>query len=84
MRELGQYLEKYRSLAPPEASIRKVLAQVLHDECGFDLKEKDLALQRGGVIISCHPTIRSEIMRTAPHVLTTLQHSHNIRLAFIR
>lgn len=84
MRELQKYLDKYRTLAPPEASVRKVLRTVLYDECGFTLEEKDITLQRGGIIVSCHPTVRSELMRSAPHILSVLQNAHNIRLAFIR
>ncbi len=84
MYELQQYLQKYRTLAPPEASVRKVLALVLKDECGLDLQERDFTLQQGGVFVSCHPTLRSELMRIAPRILTTLHNTHNIRLSFIR
>jgi hypothetical protein len=84
MHELQQYLDKYRTLAPPEASVRKVFSMVLRDECGFTLEEKDITFQRGGVIVSCHPTMRSEIMRFSPQVLSVLREVHNIRLSFIR
>jgi hypothetical protein len=84
MYELQQYLQKYRTLAPPEASVRKVLLSVLKDECGLEFEEQSFTLQQGGVFVSCHPTVRSELLRMAPRILNTLHHVHNIRLSFIR
>jgi len=82
--ELKQYLDKYKNLKPPHESEIKLLIQTIHDECGISLSEKEISVRRGGAIISCHPTVRSELLQFAPQVINTLLKKHNIRIAFIR
>ncbi len=80
----SSYLAKYARLEPPQASTKKLLVQVIRDECGITLTERSVSLSRGGAILSCHPTERSELARCVPQILTLLQHEHNVRLSFIR
>lgn len=84
MEDLQKYLGKYQQLTPPEKSKKKLLISVIQDECGILLTEKAISLTRGGVIVSCHPTIRSELTQCVPRILSLLQHKHNLRLNFIR
>lgn len=84
MDTLTNYLAKYRSLVPPEASKKRLVASVVRDECGVVLDEAHLSLRGGGVHLTCHPIARSEVARSAPQILTTLQREHGVRLSFIR
>jgi hypothetical protein len=84
MHELQKYLSKYLTLTPPEASKVKLLVSVIRDECGITLTESAVTLRRGGAMISCHPTVRSELAQCIPHVLATLHTKHNVHLAFLR
>lgn len=79
-----KYLKRYKNLVPPEKSKKKFLIQTIHDECGIVLTEKEITIRREGVILSCHPTVRSELTRCAPRVIETLLKKHNIRISFIR
>jgi hypothetical protein len=82
--ELSKYLARYKNLEPPQTSTVKLLIQTIRDECGITLTEKEVALSRGGAVISCHPVVRSELLQYASQVITTLHKKHNIRLSYIR
>ena len=84
MKELFKYLIKYKTLSPPHASTKKILVSIICDECGISLTEKSISFSRGGVHITCHPTVRSELVCCAPRILSILHREHNIHLAFIR
>lgn len=84
MNDLSKYLDRYRNLTPPNASTIKLLVKTIHDECGVDLTESSVSLHRGSAVVSCHPAVRSEVVRCAPQVITTLQKKHGIRLTSIR
>ena len=84
MQELRSYLSKYLHLTPPEATKKKVLIDVIRKECGILLEEKEIVIVGGGVRLSCHPTVRSELARCAPQVLRTLHQEHNVHLAYLR
>ena len=84
MEVLQQYLLKYKKLAPPQATKAKLIAKVIQDECGVSLDSETITVRRGGATLSCHPTVRSEVVRCVPRVLEVLQRDHNVRLSFIR
>jgi len=84
MRELQNFLARYKNLTPPEGSKKKVLIETLYRECGVSFKEKDLTFRGGGVTLSCHPITRSEVIQCAPRVLEVLYKEHGIHIAFIR
>jgi hypothetical protein len=84
MDTVSQFLAKYKQLAPPERTMLKFVQSVVYSECGITLEDAELKLSRGGVLLNCHPTVRSEIVRYTPHILSTLHRTHNIRLSFIR
>jgi len=84
MEIVQDYLSKYRMLVPPQASKTKLVAEVVMDECGVMLEHTSITIRRGGVVLACHPTERSEIMRHVPVVLEVLRKKHNLRLSFIR
>lgn len=79
-----KYLKRYNNLIPPEKSKKKFLIQAVQDECGITLAEKEITIRREGVILSCHPTVRSELNQCAPRVIEALLKKHNIRVSFIR
>jgi hypothetical protein len=78
------YLAKYKTLTPPQASKAKIIAAAIEDECGVTLVHTEIEIRRGGAVLSCHPTTRSEVMRCAPTILETLYSKHKIRLSFLR
>ena len=80
----GDYLAKYRTLVPPEASVRRALIATIRDECGIDLTEREVVIKNSGAMIASHPTVRSEVVRMAPRILTVLREHHAMRLSFIR
>lgn len=82
--ELYKYLEQYKNLKPPHESEVKLLIKTIYDECGITLSEKEVSLRRGGAVVTCHPTVRSELLQFVPQVITTLHKKHKIRLSFIR
>lgn len=82
--ELYKYLERYKNLQPPHESEVKLLIRTIQDECGISLNEKEVSIRRGGAVVTCHPTVRSELLQFAPQVITTLYKKYKIRLSFIR
>jgi hypothetical protein len=84
MEGIFKYLSRYKNLTPPHASTVKLLIDIIKSDYGILLEESSIKFQRGGIILSCHPTIRSEISRYAPEVINTLYKKHNVRLSFIR
>jgi hypothetical protein len=84
MDTIFKYLSRYKNLTPPEASKKKIVIQVIQDECGIQITEKEIQIKREGVLLSCHPTVRSELTRCAPRVIHTLLKKHNVRISFIR
>lgn len=84
MDELVKYLARYKNLQPPQASKVKLVIQAVQDECGVTLIEKNVSIRRGGVVLSCHPTVRSELLQCAPQIITTLHKKYNLRVSFIR
>ena len=78
------YLSRYKQLTPPNKSKIKTFVVVVNDETGITLEEKEVSVKRSGVLLSCHPTVRSEVLRSAPRILTILNKKHNIRFSFIR
>ena len=81
---LFKYLARYKSLEPPNASTVKILSKTIKDECGIQINESKISIKRGGAILDCHPTTRSELSRYTPNVIDTLRKKHNIRLSYIR
>jgi hypothetical protein len=78
------YLDKYRQLVPPQATRARLVAEVIQDECGITVPMHHIEIRRGGAVLSCHPTVRCELMRYVPTVLEVLHKKHNVRLSFIR
>ncbi len=84
MEGLGAYLARYRSLEPPHASMARMVCAVVRDECGITLSEKELRFTQGGVLLSCHPVVRSEVVVHAPRILAILREKHGVRLSHVR
>lgn len=84
MEPLSLFFAKYRSLEPPQASVARLVCAAIRDECGITLGEKEIRIVQGGVQLSCHPVVRSEIALCAPRVLATIRSVHGIRLSFLR
>lgn len=83
--ELAQnYLAKYKALTPPQATKTKAIAQVISDECGIVIPHEHISIRRGGATLTCHPTIRSELLRHASRIMDVLHREHNVRVSFIR
>ncbi len=81
---LVNFLDKYKSLKPPHESTIKMLIEAIKDECGVSVDYSDVKISRGGAIISCHPAVRSEIIRNSSYIIKTLNSKYNIRLSFLR
>jgi len=84
MEELKMYLTRYKNLKPPHASTIKLLIQTVNDEYGITLIEKNIKIHNGGVMLTCHPTVRSEVMQNATYIISLLHKKHNVRISFIR
>jgi hypothetical protein len=84
MDDIGKYLRKYATLTPPQGTKKKLLAELFRSECGVTLSENQIRLQKEGVFLDCHPAVRTEIQRHAPHLISILLERHNTRITFIR
>ncbi|HCC05566.1 TPA: hypothetical protein DEP58_04700 [Patescibacteria group bacterium] len=84
MEELKTYLARYKNLKAPHASTIKLLIQTVNDECGITLIEKNVSIRQGGVVLSCHPTVRSELLQNSTHIISLLHKKYNVRISFIR
>jgi len=78
------YLNRYKNLTPPNKSKIKTFVSVVSDEIGILIEEENVSIKRNGVLLDCHPTVRSEVVRSAPKIINILNSKHNIRLSFIR
>ena len=84
MEGIFKYLSRYKNLTPPNASAIKLLIETIHSEYGILLEESNITFKRGGVLLSCHPAVRSEVVRSAPTIISILYKKHNVRLSYIR
>lgn len=84
MEGIKKYLKRHTGLTPPQASAKRLCIEAIQDECGISLEEKEITIRNGGVHLSCHPTVRSEVVHNAPSILSTLCQKHNVRISYIR
>ncbi len=84
MEGIKKYLRRHKGLVPPQESAKRLCIEIIQNECGISLGEKELSIRNGGVHLSCHPTVRSEVIHNAPIILSTLCQKHNVRISYIR
>ncbi len=82
MHELHQYLAKYKHLEPPEASSKRILIEVVRDECGVELDASMVTVRNCTLFLTCHPAQKSEIRLAAPHIISALT-DRGVRIAKI-
>jgi hypothetical protein len=80
MQVLSDYLAKYKNLAPPEASAKRLLIDTVRSECGIALKDSEVSIRNNVAFITCHPAVRSELRLCSGRVLTVLQ-KQGVRLS---
>jgi hypothetical protein len=72
VQKAGNFLSKFKSIVPPERSVRKALLGVLQKECGIVLKDKEITVRGKIVYLSTAPTARSEITLQKSKILDAL------------
>lgn len=84
MLQLSSLLERFKHLAPTESLSRKAVLSVVQEVCGFLLKDGDVRIERGTVLLHVHPIRRIEILQRKQEILQLLKEKHLLVLSDVR
>ena len=56
------FLDRFRSLKPPERFVKEGVVGVVKSACGINLRDIDVSVKRGIVYINTSPAAKSEIV----------------------
>ena len=70
---ISSLFDKYKSLTPPDYSVRTAACECISKVVGIKLSEKDISVERGVLIVKASPVIRNEIFIRKTHVLICLK-----------
>lgn len=72
MNNLKRFLDRFRNLRAPDASVKETFVRILEKEIGIVLSTKDIELVGSTLHIRAHPTLKSEVYLRKKHLLKCL------------
>lgn len=61
MKHLSSYLDKFRSITPPDDFLKSHILQLIKNKLGVDIDKKNIEISKGVVYIKTGPSIKNEI-----------------------
>jgi len=62
MKNLSNYLGKFKNIKPPKRSILNKFIEVVYEVCGIQLKNFEVGIQNHIIFVTTNPTVKSEIV----------------------
>jgi len=87
MQSIKDFLQRFKNFTPPERVVRRAVVEVVKNECGIALADKEVMVQDSVVYIRTSPAVRSEIILNKARLLATLAKDstlNNRRISDIR
>jgi len=74
--QISGYLSKYKRITPPDEHIRKMTAEIIERECGFDVRPQSIRVHGNTIFIKAEPLLRTEIFLKKEKILEKLNELH--------
>lgn len=84
MLQLSSFLERFLRLAPTESITRNAVTATVEELCGILLREQDIRIQRGVVLLTVHPIHKNEILLRKGDILLNLKEKHLVLISDVR
>lgn len=69
MFNVGNFLEKFRNIAPPERFIKEVFIKTTLDIVGIKIKDSDIKITRDIIYVSTNSIVKNEIFFKKQEIL---------------
>ncbi len=84
MQQLSSFLEKFLRLAPTERVTRSAVSLVVEELCGILLRDQDIRVQQGVVLLTIHPIHKNEILLRKSEIVDLLKKRHLVSVRDVR
>lgn len=72
MFNIGNFLEKFKNITPPDKFVKDVLIGVVKDTVNIDIEKDNIDVRNGTIFITVDPIIKSEIFFKKSEIIKSL------------
>lgn len=72
MFNIGNFLEKFRNITPPDKFVKDVLIDVVKETANIDIEKENLDVRNGVIFISIDSIIKNEIFLKKAEIMKNL------------
>ena len=73
MFNIGNFLEKFKNITPPDKFVKEVLIDVVKDVVSVEIEKDNIDVRNGTIFISVDPIIKNEIFLKKSEVMENLK-----------
>lgn len=73
MFNIGNFLEKFKNITPPDKFVKEVLIDVVKDIVDIEIEKDNIDVRNGTIFISVDPIIKNEIFLKKSEVMENLK-----------
>lgn len=84
MFNIGNFLEKFKNITPPDKFVKDVLISVVKETTNIDIEKDNIDVRNGTIFISVDPIIKNEIFLKKGEVLENLREKLKVYKKTIR
>jgi hypothetical protein len=84
MLQLASYLERFKLILPTERVTRNAVSLVVEELCGVLLRDQDIRVQQGVVLLTIHPIHKNEILLRKNEIVELLKKRHLVSVRDVR
>lgn len=84
MLQLASYLERFKLILPTERVTRNAVSLVVEELCGVLLRDQDIRVQQGVVLLTIHPIHKNEILLRKSEIVELLKKRHLVSVRDVR
>ncbi|MFQ5661677.1 MAG: hypothetical protein ACE5F2_00280 [Candidatus Paceibacteria bacterium] len=72
MFNIGNFLEKFKNITPPDKFVKDVLIGVVKDVVNIEIEKENIDVRNGTIFISADPIIKNEIFLKKSEIMQNL------------
>lgn len=72
MFNIGNFLEKFKNITPPDKYVKEVFITVVKSVVGIEIEKEDLDVRNGVIFISADPIVKNEIFLKKSEIMKNL------------
>lgn len=72
MKELSNYLGKFKRLKPPKRTVQNAFIEAVKEECGISLKQHEIGVHGTSIFLTTNPVIKNEVILKKASLLRKL------------